>query len=144
MSSGPSPFRSWIASFTSREVPTVSPSGWFMSVTSATQRRFIERPTRVMERASCLACSRSLMKEPLPHLTSITRPSAPAASLRDRTLPVMSGRLGIVPGFLAQLVELGVGRRQVLVLGDDRAPDPAELGGELLVGQVALEAGDGS
>ena len=96
-SSGPSPLRSWIASFTSRAVPTESPSGWFMSVTSATQRRFIERPTRVIERASCLACSKSLMNEPLPHLTSITRPSAPSASFLERTLPVMRGRLGIVP-----------------------------------------------
>ena len=39
----------------------------------------------------------SLMKEPLPHLTSMTRPSAPSASFLESTLPVMSGRLGIVP-----------------------------------------------
>ncbi len=86
-----------MASLTSRDVPTVSPSGWFISVTNATQRRFIERPTRVMERASCLACSRSRINEPLPHLTSITRPSEPSASLRESTLPVINGRLGIVP-----------------------------------------------
>ena len=51
------------------------------------------------ERASCLASSALVIKEPLPHFTSTTTPSAPAASLRLSVPAVINGMEGIAPIF---------------------------------------------
>ncbi|CAB4853701.1 unannotated protein [freshwater metagenome] len=67
-----------------------------MSVMSAT----VGRPAPVATEAMLCASSRALgsvgMNAPLPHLTSIARPSSPAASFFDRIDAVISPMLSTV------------------------------------------------
>ena len=55
---------------TSRTLPTASPSGWLMSVTTAAASRPSARVVSTSRRARCEAASRVFMNAPLPHLTS--------------------------------------------------------------------------
>ena len=68
-----------------------------MLLITATTRRLARWPMSTMVRASWRALSRSCIKAPLPHLTSSTMASAPAAIFLLMMLAAMSGRLGTVP-----------------------------------------------
>ncbi len=76
---------------TSTALPAVRPSTWFMSVSSAFVTSPAVRATVTMLWASSSAEVRSVMKAPLPNLTSITSASSPAESFFDRIEAVISG-----------------------------------------------------
>ena len=68
-----------------------------MSVSSATVGRPAATATSTSARASARASSISLMKAPLPCLTSMTRPPSPAASFLDRIEETISGIASTLP-----------------------------------------------
>jgi len=97
MSSGPLPFNVSMASMTSRLFPTASPRGWLMSVT----RAIVLLPAALpmshirLPRASASFCFS--MKAPLPHLTSRTMASLPAANFLLIILEAISPSTSTVP-----------------------------------------------
>ena len=68
-----------------------------MSVMTATVLRPAIFPISTISVASSRASSSVFINEPLPHLTSSTMISAPAASFLDMMLLTMSGMLATVP-----------------------------------------------
>ena len=88
---GSAPTRKSIASCTSKALPALRPSTWFMSVTRAVAGSPRPPATCTRLRANSVAWPRSAMKAPLPHFTSSTRPCRPAASFLLRMLAMIKG-----------------------------------------------------
>ena len=86
-----------MASLTSKALPTALPSGSSISVMTATVFFPASLPISTISVASSFASASVFMNEPLPHLTSSTMTSAPAASFLDMMLLTISGMLGTVP-----------------------------------------------
>ncbi len=77
-------------------MPAVVPSTWFMSVTRARVGRPAPQAMSTRARASRLDACGAGAKAPLPVLTSMTRPSRPAASFLDRIEAVIIGSMSTV------------------------------------------------
>ena len=90
---GPSPLRVWMASMTSRLLPTLWPRGSSMLLITAVMRRPAFWPIPIMISASSTASSFVFIKAPLPYLTSSTMFLHPAASFLLIMEEAMSGLL---------------------------------------------------
>ena len=90
-SGGPSPVSAWIASSISSALPTARPSGRSIAVSSATVGQSWLWPMPIISFASASSSSSVVTNDPLPRLTSSTRPSRPSASFLLMMLAAMSG-----------------------------------------------------
>ncbi len=93
---GPSPLSVSIASSSSSALPTALPSGWFISLMTATTLRPASAPMPTIMRASSRALSNSRMNAPSPTFTSSTMPRAPPAIFLLIMLLAISGKLETV------------------------------------------------
>ena len=91
------PCRHSMDSMISSALPAVRPSGWFMSVRSATMPLFMALPTRTMDWARAVASATVRMKAPVPHLTSSTSESMPSAIFLHMIEAVIKGIEATVP-----------------------------------------------
>ncbi len=73
------------------------PRGWSMPLMTAVTFLPTRSPISAITCASCSALSKSRINAPLPHFTSSTIPSAPAAIFLDIMLAAISGILSTVP-----------------------------------------------